>query len=244
MSTQGFEGAKIRISAARSALDDVDKLYGASLGAKQISPELLVGVSQIIEHLRSALDYCAYELYERYGPRPTTRPPVRVYFPVIRAGADWNSVLGKCIPGLCKNRPDLAAMLEGWQVTKTPDNQWLPDLASLAVESKHRQLIPQTRKTHKSLKLSGGSAAVSIGEGASISIGRGASISIGGHVLPGGQTIGVGKHPVGFTGEVAEITWVAFVWDVDGRQVNVLAFLNQAVQGTDQIVEQLSGAIS
>lgn len=107
-----------------------------------------IAIKEILEHLRSALDYCAREISERSSRLPA--PSNDVYFPIARKGSnpkDFRSVVGKCVPGVLANREDLVATFASFQEFSSPKNSWLPDLATLCNENKHEQLSAQQART-------------------------------------------------------------------------------------------------
>jgi hypothetical protein len=97
--------------------------------------------TEVLDKLRSALDYCAHELYEQCNATPPYA--TKVYFPIAPRGSkkiDFRGIVGKYIPGLIGARPDLVALLESYQeFADSKKNSWLPDLATLTNENKHDQ---------------------------------------------------------------------------------------------------------
>src|SRR5262245_7460126 len=123
-----FEMAEALVRRAtdlESALDHGTP-YEEALVSGLVSVELQVLVKEIFDHLRSALDYCARELYEKC----VAGPPTNVYFPIAAKGAsraDFPSLVNNKIRGLLPARPDLVRALESFQEFDSPDNAWLPD---------------------------------------------------------------------------------------------------------------------
>lgn len=205
--------------------------------AGEVSPELRADILDIVSYLRSALDYCARELYERYATptRKGTRPS-HIGFPVLVPPGDWRSLLGSRLHGLEKCRPDLAKLLEGYQVTTAPDNQWLVDLHSLWTESKHDHLGRQVLGSSRRLVIAG---FLSIAEGANVTV-EGSVFD--GHVIKGPQRVGVDNPPEDFSGSVEEMSSPAFVWELGGRKLAVLPLLAKAVSGVERIVREVIAA--
>lgn len=237
-----FDDANELIRYAESDLAKIREAYEASLHAKEVSGTLRVQIKNYVENLRSALDFAARGLFERYGSSPKSSP--KIYFPYATASQDRATFeksgrIETCIPGLGASRPDVVQSLLEMQHFGSYGYTWLPDFVDLTNENKHERLTPQIRKESKELRISGGGASIGIGEGASISIGPGASISVGGAVISGGQTFGVGKPPRVEGGKVETITWVSFNFDSTGRPV--LPLLDAALKGTRQIITELSG---
>jgi len=217
--------------------------YRESLAEKSIKPALAVEIKNLMENLRSALDYAATGLFAKYGKSKSASP--RIYFPyaletqTVDEFRNTNRV-ETCIPGLGAVRPDIVAKLESYQAFANADNVWLPCFMDLNNENKHERLTPQTRRETKELRLTSGRASIRIGQGASISVGDGASIQIGGGlVIPGGQTFGVNRPPVTVgPGRAEVVTWVSFEFTSNGKAV--IPFLRKAIEGVDRIVNELA----
>jgi hypothetical protein len=119
-----------------------------SFQARSPTLQYRIAIKEILEHLRSSLEYCAREIHERC----TDQVPVRrkIYFPIAPRKlerADFRGIVGKCIPGLLGVRDDLVRLLESFQEFASADNQWLPDFATLSNENKHEQLSIQQIET-------------------------------------------------------------------------------------------------
>lgn len=236
-----FDDANDLVSHAKADLSKIRIAYDASLHAKSISATLRVEIKNFVENLRSALDFSAHGLFDRYGVSTKTKP--KIYFPYAVANQDRATFnksgrIEACIPGIGASRPDIVQTLLEMQHFGSRGFTWLPAFMQLTNENKHERLSPQIRKESKELRLSGGGAAIGIGEGASISVGPGASISIGGAVIHGGQTFGVGNPPRMQGGKVETITWVSFHFDATGAPV--LPLLESALNGISQIVADLA----
>jgi hypothetical protein len=236
-----FDDANELIKHAENDLVKIREAYEASLHAKEITGALRVQIKNFIENLRSALDFCAHGLFDKFGSSPKANP--KIYFPYATASQERATFqktgrIEACIPGISASRPDIVQSLLEMQHFGSHGYAWLPDLMDLTNENKHERLTPQVRKEWKELRISGGGASIGIGEGASISVGPGASISIGGAVIRGGQTFGVGSPPRVEGGRVETITWVSFNFEATGRPV--LPLLETALNATRQIVAELS----
>jgi len=60
-------------------MDRVKAAYRESLAEKAIKPALAVEIKNLMENLRSALDYAAIGLFAKYGKSKSASP--RIYFP-------------------------------------------------------------------------------------------------------------------------------------------------------------------
>ncbi len=241
----GFEDAKVLIQHATAHLGRIRQAYEESLREKHIKPTLLVEIKNLMENLRSALDFSAQALHAKYGSTAASRP--KVYFPYALDGqsaADFRKTkrVEACIPGLAANRPDIVSTLESFQAFADPKNAWLPRFMELNNANKHQSLTPQERRESKTLTIKAGGAAMTLGSGASISVAPGASIVVGGKaIIPGGQTFSADRPPVARgqgSGEVT--TWVSFHFTATDEPV--VPFLEAALQGTERIVTVLQKA--
>lgn len=139
-----FEPAKTLVRRAQERVewigDDHGDPFEEALIAGVVSDEMHVALKEILDHLRSALDYAAREICAACGPLPPGRP---IYFPIAGHGfaaGDFKSRVGKLMPGLLQQRLDLLPVLASFQEFSSPDNGWLPDLATLANYTKHERL--------------------------------------------------------------------------------------------------------
>lgn len=235
-----FDDAAELVRHAKDDLAEVKKAYNESLHDKSIKPALLIKIKNLMENLRSALDFGAHGLFAKHGSSAKAAP--RIYFPYATAAQDLAAFrqfnrIEQCIPGITA-APNVVATLEGMQHFADSKNRWVPIFMDLNNENKHQRLTPQVRKETKELRITGGGAGISLGQGASISVGAGASISIGGAIITGGQTFDVNNPPRVRGGKVEVITWVSFQFESNGEQV--LPLLEQATAGVDAFVTQLA----
>jgi len=227
----GFMHAYVRVEIAEEDLASVGVLYADALRHQDIPLKLRVRVGQVIESLRSALDYCARELHRRHG-----MPCKEVYFPIITPSSDWRGVVGRAIPGILGTRPDLAGLMESWQVTKGAQNQWLATLASLAGESKHEQILPLTRRERDGFRM-GGVAII----GGFIKLEKGAVVNS--HEVSKSMRLDPGQAvPDELQGIIDPGVWVDLIWRLDDQVVEVLPFLERALEGVKGIIRALESA--
>lgn len=124
----------------RSEIGDHGDPYEEALLTGIVSLELKIVVKEIFDHLRSALDYCAREVYEQFSIKNL---PKSIYFPIVAKNfkkSDFKSRVGKLMPSVLDVRPDLLSILESFQPFASSNNDWLADFASLCNENKHEQL--------------------------------------------------------------------------------------------------------
>lgn len=238
-----FDDAKALVEHCEQTFSAVEAEYKASLSTRQVRKALLIKIKNLMENLRSALDFCAHGLFQKYGS--TAKTGVKLYFPYAQLNQSAEvfrkkkgTALG--IPGL-ESQPQIVAKIESYQHFAALSNRWLPVFMDLNNENKHQHLTPQTSNERKELRLSSGGAQVSLGQGARISLGRGASIRIGGMKIEGGQEVST-DQPARTSGEGTQelLTWVSFNFSTNNEPV--LPLLSAAVQGVRRIVDELSTA--
>lgn len=236
-----FQSAKELIDYANESYSKIKKSYNDSLHDKKIKPTLLIEIKNFMENLRSALDYCAHGLFDKYGDKNKKQ---NIYFPYAwpgLSGSDFKTkkIIDNKIPGLSCSRPDIVATIEGYQAFSSKGNDWLPKFMELNNENKHQNLTPQVRKETKQLNISSGGVSISMGEGCSIEMGSGTMIQMGEATIPGSQRIDV-NNPAKIFGQAKQeiIIWVSFNFQSNNEPV--LPLLEKAVNGTTKIVSELS----
>ncbi len=235
-----FDQAARLVDYSKSQLHEIEKLYEESLHAKAVSDALLIAIKNLMENLRSALDYTAHGLFSKLGSATKRNP--KIYFPYAVSGqteADYRSRVANCIPGLPRARPDIVDKLCSFQQFADAGNAWLLTFMNLNNSNKHQNLTPQIRRETKELRLISGGAAINVRGGASITLTGGAQIRVGNMLIPGGQRIDSRHTPLTIgDGKKERITWVSFLFADTGDPV--LPFLRNAVEKTSAIVGELS----
>lgn len=238
---QYFRDAKELVDHANVKLGLINNEYEKCLSSKNIDARLLIEIKNFMENLRSALDFCAHGLFEKYGSSKKKNP--RIYFPYARVDhrkEDFrkNQRIESSIPGISSKR-EIVEKLESYQHFENPINKWLPLFMDLNNENKHQKLTPQTRTETKQLNISSGNTRLSLGEGATLTVGKNALIQIGGMTILGGQSISANSpaRTIG-PGQQEVITWVSFRFATNDEPV--MPLLNDALNGVDKIVKELS----
>lgn len=237
----GFDNAKALVVHSEGEYKNIEEGYKSSLGERAVKAAMLISIKNFMENLRSALDYSACAIFEKYGNSKKSDP--KIYFPYAletQSLADFRASgkIESCIPGVSAHSKVVSA-LESFQHFSASEFKWVPKFMALNNENKHQNLTPQTRAESKQMNLKSGGAVMSLGGGATISIGKGASISFGGMKIEGGQTFDVNNPPkVSGDGKVEVVTWVSFHFS-DNKEP-VLPLLKSALMGTTKIVETLS----
>jgi hypothetical protein len=237
-----FNDAKVLVSECQNTLTEIERAYQESLTSKEIKPSLLIKIKNFMENLRSALDFSAHGLFDKYGDRSDVGK--NIYFPYAWDGLDLNGFraknrVEKYIPGLNASRPDIVLTIESYQYFASPDNAWLPKFMELNNENKHQRLTPQTKKEVKELRITSGNVGMRLTGGASIKITGNAQIRMGNSIIGGNQTISP-DSPARIFGPAKQeiITWVSFIFTDNNEPV--IPLLTKALNGIEKIVNELS----
>jgi len=225
----------------RAAADQLLTIEGGYERAlRDESLDLRVPVKNLMENLRSALDYMAHDIYEsccKAGRTASGRSdPKNIYFPYGQQEEDFRSGLGASLPGLQAAAPKVYDLLIAIQPFRCADS-WLHDLCSILNTKKHDHLTPQVRQEAETHTVEGPAGSVMIPV-------NNPSIQVSS--LPG--TVQIFGVPAQFgsdgirtapSGRLRHIRtkWVAFVFE--GTSVNVLGLLRRAVPSIRKLSEDV-----
>jgi hypothetical protein len=224
--------------AAIEQFESIRNNYDRAL--REQSLDLRVPVKNLMENLRSALDYMAHDIYEsccQAARVAAGKPdPRNIYFPYGRTEADFRSGVGSSLPDLSSNNTDVYDLIASIQPFRCNDN-WLYDLCSILNEKKHDKLKAQARSETETYSVESEHGSVSI-------IVNDPNVKITSQ--PGAVKIfGV---PAEFTSEGIKTApseklthkrtiWVAFTFE--GSDVNVIGILEKAVGRITNLAAQL-----
>lgn len=203
--------------------------YDAALKAKTISEDIKIDIKNIFENLRSALDYLAHDISEHLAGSQ----PARLYFPIRQTPADFDQAMAKDYPGVRESHPAVYAVLKQAQPFNDP---WLGQFNALNNNSKHQDLVEQTRTESKHVSVTSpiGGGGVSWGPG--VTFGGGVSV-MGVPIDPRTQL------PVPNNQVKTEITiWVDFKFKDNG--LSVIPFIQESIKRVAALHEQISKHIS
>jgi len=216
---------------------EVKKLYDKSL--KDQSLDIRIKVKNLMENLRSVLDYTAHDIYEDickpYQQKSGKTDPSNIYFPYGKNENDFKASIGRFLPDLEILSPSIYKLIESFQPFAS-NNSWLYDLCSINNENKHDKLTPQTREEIETYTVSGPRGSVS-------TITNNPNIKVTSE--PGAVEIfGV---PVQFTPEGIKTApsdlkhkktiWVSFIFE--GTNINVLNLLNNVLLGIEDLTASI-----
>jgi len=215
------------LAKAEDQLRRIEAEYAKSLDAKAVDPQLQIDIKNACENMRSALDYIAHDIRERYCP--TASAKARFYFPILTDAKTFEVKLNEWFPGLRKAAPGVAAVLEGVQPFQSA-HEWLGQFNEVNNDNKHGDLVEQVRTERPETKVtSAGGGQVSWGPG--VKFGSGVSI-MGVPVDPRTQL--PVPHP---SIKVERITWVDFQFA--GIGTSALGLLKKALAGVREIESKI-----
>lgn len=131
------------LRAAEKQINEVDNAYKVALGGHDIPDEVTVGIKNLLENHRSALDYLAKAIREKHCP--ATAPRARVYFPILDSPETFSTRTKDWFPGLAEADPELWKYLEKIQPYPERGESELKNLRDLVNEFKHTKLVRQER---------------------------------------------------------------------------------------------------
>lgn len=123
-----------------------------------------IELKHCLEDLRSALDYCAYEVYERIcceepsAPRPHVHMNVRFPIPDYQESEkDFERRVLVDVPGLKKGGHPVVSTFVGFTRYARPGTSWLPVIDEKWQIVKHRHLTVPSTRSGKVVAVTGGS---------------------------------------------------------------------------------------
>lgn len=218
---------------ASELLADLKQEYEQSIRDRVVSDRLVHYTHEVSERLRSILDRVARAYWEkRIAPAlsEADRGRASVYFPIADDQQAFDSIMGrwrwKSVDGLHEPLKQYLVSLQPY----SGDNRWLKILNSLAIQSKHIDLVPQTRNEERRTTVrSPDGGQVSWGPG--VRFGQGVSV-FGVPINPSTQRI----VPNSRLTETIEV-WSSIT--IDTFDVDALAFSKLAVSRVSEIADRL-----
>jgi hypothetical protein len=199
--------------------------YAASLHEHQVNEDLKVGIKNILENLRSCLDYLAHDIFETHCS--SHKKPDRLYFPIRHTSGEFLQVISKDFPSLSSSAPQVVAVLESVQPYNDP---WLANFNKLNNHNKHQELVEQTRTESKQTTVTRGSSSISWSPGVSFSSG----ISIMGVPIDARTQLPLPNNVAG-----TKVTiWVSFSFKETGELV--IPFLEMSLIKVGNLVDKLA----
>jgi len=219
-----------------NSLDNLKKAYDQSLELKETSPSLRIQVKNVMENLRSALDYMAQDVHENIilpNLKNQARASKDIYFPYGKDKQTYELNVKKCFPSLEVISHGIYSLFEKIQPHACGDS-WLYDFCKILNENKHDSLSPQTKISKKTYSIapSGQSAVISAPAGG-IEAPPGA-IDVNGISITFDPNTGIPQMAPGL--EVQVITWVYF--NFKGTNIEVYPLLMIAFQKIKELTRE------
>ncbi len=209
---------------ARADFAELKTAYESSLHEKNIREDLRVSIKNILENLRSCLDYMAHDIFE--SKCSAAKKPDRLYFPIRQSAAEFKQTTIKDFPGLEQSAPVVHSLLDAVQPYHDP---WLGQFNKLNNHNKHQDLVEQTRTESRHVTVSHGSGSVSWGPGVTF----GGGVSVMGVPIDPRTQLPVPNNVV----KTDVVTWVDFRFgEIDQP---VLPFVESSIQRVTKLFEDL-----
>jgi hypothetical protein len=230
------------IAAAREQYDSIRKDYDRAL--QEHTLDLRISVKNLMENLRSALDYMAHDIYDsccKQVRAANSKPaPRNIYFPYGSTDLSFMAGLGSSLPDLQNHNPAVYQLVESIQPFRSKDS-WLYDLCSILNENKHDKLTAQVRSETETYSVASEYGSVSM-------VVNNPNIQV--TSMPG--TVKIFGVPAQFNPEGIRTApserlthrsekWVAFTFE--GSNVNVIGMLDKAVVGITDFAVKLYSII-
>lgn len=215
---------------AEKLLPKIESDYNNSLHAKAISTDLKIDIKDFMGHLRSALDYLAHDIRDKFCP--TANQKDDLYFPIRGDREKFDNYIKKAYPGLDSNCPELYEYLESIQYYHGGNSKWLTHFNDLNNENKHEKLVEQKKTETKIVKVSSNQGDGSVSWGPGVTFGSGVSI-MGVPINPNTQM------PATNNITTTEVTiWVDFKFH--SIDVSALLLLKDSLKKNKEIVAKVT----
>ncbi|MBU1894210.1 MAG: hypothetical protein KJ983_00150 [Candidatus Omnitrophica bacterium] len=184
-------------------LGTIKDSYNQSLTKKEVSEELKVDIKNFFENLRSALDFLAHAIHDKYvscGRRHN------IYFPVRGNFNGFRNAVRQSLHDLEAKQPQIYEIIKRTQPYYSEENIWISNFFKLCNLKKHVALTEQTKVERHEVRVSAKGNIVGWDPN-SVTYGQGVSI-LGSPVNP--KTQMPEPHP---DHKIDNIIWVGFIFD-------------------------------
>lgn len=219
----------------------IESLYNISLTKKIIDSELQPLIKNYLENLKSCLDYCAHDIYEKITQNGNS---TKLYFPIKSTRAEFETIIKKDFTSLNLVSAKIFDILEEVQ-PYNKGGQWLEEFNKLTNDNKHQDLTPQIKKEiPQKLSISHRGATITMGRASSLKIRRGGTVKLGGARIADDQIISVDSTEVrgdpGIT--LKKEVWVGFVFfHLDKPVIPLLSEIEVGVRNIlDSVYKELN----
>ena len=232
-----FDDIQESLNEAKRLISEIEVFYESAKGDESIKSGPKIKVKQVLNELRSSLDYCANDIADYTGKKGS-----KVYFPYGRKMNHFDKGCNSSFPGLKSGGANNAIynQLISIQPFVVKDN-WLYDICKLTNDNKHNKLTNYNRVESKEKTLRIGP--ITLGPRGSATIG---TINIGGKILnPQGPVHLSSQMSIDDVRKVIDTDlevsstheWVEF--HVDNVSVDVLKVLIKGLNGIDNFMSSI-----
>lgn len=240
-----FEDALNLIDYSRAGFNLLKLEYGYCTDIKTVTPGLPVMIKNFLQNARSALDFSAHALYQKFGDQ--SNPSTTISFPYAWFGAtdiEFGKKVDINLPGIKTKRPDIYHILDSYQYYSFDENIWLPEFMELIDNDKYADLIIEPIEDVDQLVGDfgiRGAGLVLRGEG-TIEMGENAIIESKYGSIKGEQTLSM-RHPMMKHQRGAVKTnitkHVLIYFESNGEEV--ISFLDDILHNVSIIINDLAG---
>jgi hypothetical protein len=218
----------VLIKKNRDSMVSLKNDYQTSLKAKEVSEELKVDIKNILENLRSCLDYIARDVYDNF----ISGTPGRLYFPIRHTPNEFQQAISRNYSGLDQSAPNVYAIIEQVQPYNDP---WLGKFNRLNNDNKHEDLVEQIRTESRRVTVSSKSGGGSVSWGPGVTFGSGVSV-VGVPIDPRTQM------PVPNTNTDTKVEiWVDFKFRDNNE--SVIPFLDKSVDKVESVCNSIQDCL-
>jgi hypothetical protein len=143
-----FEMAHALIAWTRKRFKELMELEYEDRVAMSVTCELRIVIKEMLDHLRSALEYCAQEVQNRYVRSGDAAFPIAIKAKGQDPGQDATyfdeKIIPRKLPRMRNVKPEAITLFRSFQWFEPGGEEWLSDLHLLWNENKHNQLSKQT----------------------------------------------------------------------------------------------------
>lgn len=141
--------SKFLLNSSKETLSIITEYYYHSLEDKEISLVLKLKIKHFLEDVKSAFDYTAFVIFNKYCSQYVTNNledhKRGVYFPVKFKKENFNKYVRDTYPNLKDNHSNIHSIFEDLQPYNN-NHEWFRIMNSLVNNNKHRSFTPQTKE--------------------------------------------------------------------------------------------------
>lgn len=192
------------LAEADGQITAVSAMYESSLQKKDVPLPLQAKITGAVVTQRSALEYLATAITERYGKQGR-----RTYYPYCPDPTKWVGRFEAGMPGVAASCPDIRDAIERHQLFPSKP-QWLDHLVKLKNQNHHRQFSPQTRDETRWIEMhtpGGGGVGFTPFQPGKGGVAFGGQVSMGGVPVDPRTLVPLGGGPKPYT-ETIYVDWL------------------------------------